>query len=286
MPESIPLTSAPKPPAWTLPRNLSLIPFVITHVLAVTLPFVVGVSWRALAMCAFMYYGRMFLVTAGYHRYFAHRSYKTSRAFQFVLALLGTTAMQKGALWWSSHHRHHHRYSDTEQDIHSPTRRGFWWSHMGWILSSDYVDTDWPRIQDLSKFPELRFVDRFNLWPGLFALALLYATMGAQMAVWGGLVSTVLLWHGTFTINSLSHVFGKRVYPTTDTSRNSFLLALVTCGEGWHNNHHYYQVCANQGFRWYEIDVTFYGLVLLEKLGVIWDVKRAPPDIIDGSRAR
>ncbi len=265
--------------------RLTLIPFVITHLLAVSLPFVVGVSWAALALCAFLYVSRMFVITAGYHRYFSHRAFKTSRWFQFVLALLGTTAMQKGALWWASHHRHHHRFSDTEHDVHSPTRRGFWWSHMGWILASDYVETDWPRVQDLSKYPELRVLDRFCIVPGLLALALVYATLGAQMAVWGGLVSTVLLWHGTFTINSLSHVFGARAYDTTDTSRNSLLLAIVTLGEGWHNNHHHHQASANQGFRWYEIDLTFYGLVALERLGLIWDVKRAPPDVVDGTRA-
>ena len=273
----------PRGQPWTLRRNMGLIPFAATHLLAVTLPFVVGVSWPAVAMGVFLYVSRMFVLTVGYHRYFSHRSYKTSRAFQFVLALLGTMAMQKGALWWASHHRHHHRYSDTEHDVHSPTRRGFWWSHMGWILSSDYVGTDWERIKDFSKFPELRTLDRLSLWPGLLALALLYSTLGSQMAVWGGLVSTVLLWHGTFTINSLSHVFGRAAYVTADTSRNSLLLALLTGGEGWHNNHHHYQGSANQGFRWYEIDLTFYGLVVLETLGIVWDVRRAPAHIVDSS---
>jgi stearoyl-CoA desaturase (Delta-9 desaturase) len=271
-------SALPVRPTWAL--RGSLLPFLTAHVLAVGLPFVVGVSWQALALCAFMYVSRMFVLTGGYHRYFSHRSYKTSRPVQFLIALLGTLAMQKGALWWASHHRHHHRYSDSELDVHSPTRRGFWWSHMGWILAPDYVETDWKRIQDFSKFPELLWLDRHNLWPGLLVLGAIWAFLGTQMMVWGGLVSTVLLWHGTFTINSLSHVFGNRRYETDDTSRNSLLLALITLGEGWHNNHHHHQASANQGFRWYEIDLTFYGLVLLERLGIVWDVKRAPADIL------
>jgi stearoyl-CoA desaturase (delta-9 desaturase) len=260
--------------------HVALLPFATVHVLAVTLPFVVGVSWQALALCAVSYAVRMFGISAGYHRYFAHRSFKTSRPFQLVLALLGATAMQKGPLWWASHHRHHHRYSDTERDVHSPTRRGFWWSHMGWILSNDYVATDSARVKDLGKDPEVRWVDRYATWPGLIVLGAMYFTLGAQMAVWGGLVSTMLLWHATFTINSVSHVFGRRDFATADTSRNSLPLALVTLGEGWHNNHHHHQASANFGFAARELDLSFGVLRVLERLGVIWDVKRAPGDVL------
>ena len=266
--------------------NLALLPFVTVHLLAATLPFVVGVSWPAIALCAVSFAVRMFGISGAYHRYFAHRSFKTSRAFQFVLAVLGTTAMQKGPLWWASHHRHHHRYSDTERDIHSPTRRGFWWSHMGWILSPDYVHTDLPRVQDLSKFPEIVLLDRYATWPGLIVLGSMYFFLGAQMMVWGGLVSTVILWHATFTINSVSHVFGTRDYNTPDTSRNSLPLALFTLGEGWHNNHHHHQSSANFGFRWYELDISYVVLTVLEKLGLIWGMKRYPaPAVVDPAPA-
>jgi stearoyl-CoA desaturase (delta-9 desaturase) len=251
--------------------------FIAVQNAAIVLAFVVGVSWVAVAACVAFYLIRMFAITAGYHRYFAHRSYKTSRAFQFFLGFLGTTAVQKGPLWWASHHRHHHKHSDQEEDIHSPTLRGFLWAHVGWIMAPDYTETDWKRIGDFAKYPELRWLNKYSAL-GIWAL------FGAQIAVWAGLVSTVCLWHGTFTINSLCHVFGKRVYKTTDTSRNSLILALITLGEGWHNNHHYHQASANQGFRWWEIDISFYILLGLEKLGIVWDVKRAPEEVIAGNK--
>ena len=233
-----------------------------------------GFSWRGLALAAISYFIRMFVVTAGYHRYFAHRSFKTSRAFQFLLALGAQSAAQRGVLWWAGHHRWHHKYSDTKDDVHSPGRRGFWYSHMGWVVGKDWDRTDRKLVSDLSKYPELRFLDRdiINMLPTV-ALALAFLLIGgAHGLVWGFLVSTVLLWHGSFAINSLSHMFGKRRYETSDDSRNSMILALLTNGEGWHNNHHHYQSSANQGFRWWEIDMTFYGLKLLSMLGLVWDL--------------
>ncbi len=258
--------------------------FFAFHVAAAALVAWAGFSWWALGFCVAMYYARMFAVTAAYHRYFAHRTFKTSRPFQLVLATLGTTALQKGPLWWASHHRHHHRFSDTEQDIHSPARRGFFWAHVGWILAPDYREVDWPRIRDFSRFPELRWLDRWHWVPFVGLCALVHFTLGFQALAWGCFLSTVLLWHGTFTINSLAHVFGRRVYETTDTSRNSFLLALITMGEGWHNNHHYYQASANQGFHWWQVDPTFWILCGLEKVGLVRDVKRAPPHVVAGRR--
>jgi stearoyl-CoA desaturase (delta-9 desaturase) len=228
----------------------------------------------------------MFAITGAYHRYFAHRTYKTSRPVQFALALLGTTALQKGPLWWAAHHRTHHRFSDTEKDIHSPARRGFFWAHVGWILADDYDETDWARIPDFARFRELRLLDSYHVVPFILLCVLVYFALGFPSLVWGCFVSTVLLWHGTFAINSLAHVFGRRDYETLDTSKNSFLLALLTMGEGWHNNHHHYQASANQGFRWWQVDFTFYILAGLEKLGLIWDMKRAPADVVSGTRAK
>jgi stearoyl-CoA desaturase (delta-9 desaturase) len=277
----------PRPPGGALPpwrKAVLTARFLAVHAVC-GLVYWAGVSWWAVALCVGMYYLRMFAVTAVYHRYFSHRTFKMGRPLQLVLATLGTTALQKGPLWWAAHHRHHHRFSDTERDIHSPTRRGFFWAHVGWILSDDYDETDWARIRDFARFPELRWLNRWHAVPFTVLCVVFQLTMGFQALVWGCFVSTVLLWHGTFTINSLAHVFGKRVYETADTSRNSFLLALITMGEGWHNNHHYYQASANQGFHWWQVDVTFWILVGMEKLGLVRDLKRAPAEVVAGRRA-
>jgi stearoyl-CoA desaturase (delta-9 desaturase) len=246
-------------------------PFLAFHLIPLAMLWT-GVPAQALALCAALYFGRMFFITAGYHRYFSHRSYRLGRAAQFVMALGGTTALQQGPLWWAAHHRHHHRWSDTERDVHSPIR-GFWWSHLGWILCDRYAATDESRVKDLAKYPELRWLDRHD-WVGPLALAVATFAVGG----WAGLVigfglSTVLLWHGTFLVNSLAHVVGRRRYVTSDTSRNSLLIALLTNGEGWHNNHHHYQASARQSFHWYQWDPSYYVLWLLSKVGVVHDLK-------------
>jgi len=259
------------------------IPFFLFH-LALVAVFFTPFSWKWAALCITLYYVRMFAITAGYHRYFAHRSYKMARIPQFLMALLGSTALQKGVLWWASNHRHHHRFSDQPQDIHSPVQHGFWWSHVGWILSDAYTETRWEQIQDLSKYPELKWINRFHLLPGI---ALGFATFligGWSALVWGFVLSTVLLWHGTFTINSLSHVFGSRRYRTTDDSRNNFWLALITLGEGWHNNHHCYMSSANQGFYWWEVDGSYYTLKVLSWLGITKDLRKAPIALLESKR--
>ncbi len=259
------------------------IPFVTVHLLALSaifLPF--HASYVVLALG--LYFVRMFGITAGFHRYFAHRAYKTSRVFQFVLAWIGTSSAQKGPLWWAAHHRDHHKYSDTPDDIHSPKQRGIWWAHAGWVLSSSYDETKWKRIADFAKYPELRWLNRWHLVPPTVLGITLFALGGWPALVWGLFVSTVLLWHGTFTINSLSHVFGSRRFPTTDTSRNNWLLALVTMGEGWHNNHHYFMSTANQGFYWWEFDASYCVLRALSWVGLVWDLRTPPQRILDEGR--
>ncbi len=260
---------------------LASLPFFAVHLVALVGVFLVPFHWWLPLAAIALYVARMFAVTAGYHRYFSHRSFKTSRAFQFVLALTGSTCAQKGVLWWAGNHRHHHKYSDELEDIHSPTQKGFWWSHVGWILSRKYARTDENAIKDFAKFPELRFLDRWHLLPTISLAVLLAVAGGPSLLVWGFFVSTVLLWHGTFTINSLSHVFGSRRYETTDTSRNNWLLALITLGEGWHNNHHYYMSCAKQGFFWWEIDASYYTLKVLSWMHVVWDLRKPPAHIRD-----
>ena len=235
--------------------GLTSIPYWLMHVVALGVCFV-PFSWGLVGLCVGLYYLRMFGITAGYHRYFAHRGYKTGRVFQFVLAWLGTMSSQKGVLWWSGHHRHHHRYSDMEEDIHSP-KRGFWWSHQTWFLVPRFDRTAEAQLREFRSYPELAFLDR-HWWIGPTSLGVATLVIGGLPAfLWGFVLSTVLLWHGTFTINSLAHVWGSRRYPTTDTSRNNFFLALITMGEGWHNNHHHYQSTANNGFFWWEIDLSY-----------------------------
>jgi stearoyl-CoA desaturase (delta-9 desaturase) len=260
------------------------IPFFALHVAAVVGVWALGWSWKGFGLAIGLYAVRMFFVTGGYHRYFSHRSFRTSRAMQLVFALGAMSSSQKGVLWWASHHRRHHKYSDQPGDVHSVLLDGFWWSHVGWILSWKTQATETQRVRDLAEYPELVWLDRW-WWtvPTAFG-ALLFAVGGTFALVWGLFVSTVLLWHGTFTINSLTHMFGSRRYATTDNSRNSAFFALITLGEGWHNNHHYYQRSVRQGFFWWEFDITFYVLKLLSLVGLVWDLHAPPERVVSGGR--
>jgi stearoyl-CoA desaturase (Delta-9 desaturase) len=256
----------------------SAVPFVLVH-LACIAALWSGVTYQALAIGFALYWLRIFGIGAGYHRYFSHRAYRTSRVFQFILACLSQSSAQKSVLWWASKHRHHHLNSDTEADVHSPRHRGFIYSHLGWIFARSSDATDLVKIADFARYPELIWLHKYELVPP-FVLALLCYAIGG----WSGLVvgffwSTVLVYHATFCINSLAHVRGRRRYVTADDSRNNWLLAVFTMGEGWHNNHHAYQSSARQGFRWWEIDPTFYLLKTLSLFGLVWDLKTPPPDV-------
>src|SRR5216684_1871378 len=254
--------SIPLPNGSRISLLLSL-PFALVHI-ASLLIFFMPFHWYYLVACLGLLFVRMFFVTAGYHRYFSHRSFKTSRMFQFVIAFMAMTSSQKGVLWSAAHHRHHHRHSDQELDLHSPTLFGFFWSHVGWIISDKYNDTRTEYIADFAKFPELRWLNKYHMVPP--------AALG------------VLLWLDTFTINSLSHLFGSRRYETTDTSRNNWLLALLTLGECWHNNHHHFMASARQGFFWWEIDITYYTLKFMSWLGIVWDLRKVPTHLLTQDR--
>jgi len=274
-------------PAQPSSLKLTLIMFWAVHVAAVAGVVFLGFSWQWAALALAIYFARMVVVTGCYHRYFAHRTFKTSRVFQFLMALGAQTAAQRGVLWWASQHRHHHKHSDTELDVHSPGLKGLWHSHVGWVVGTDQDETDLSLVGDLARYPELRFMDRsgINVLPtALLALAFLLLG-GLPGLVWGYFVSTVLLWHGSFTINSLSHLFGKRRYATSDDSRNNWLLAIITTGEGWHNNHHHYQSSARQGFRWWEVDLTYYVIKLFSFVGLVWDVREPPRHVVEGVAA-
>ena len=275
---------------------LRALPFIAMHVACVAVLWV-GVSATAVGVAVALYAVRMFAITGFYHRYFSHRTFRTSRAVQFVFALVGASSVQRGPLWWAAHHRNHHRHADTPGDPHSPSQRGFWWSHVGWFLTRQGFRTDWARIPDLARYPELRWLDRYDtVVPVLLAVAL-YATGellqsvapqlgtdGPQLLVWGFFVSTVVLFHVTVTINSLAHRFGRRRFETRDDSRNNVWLALLTFGEGWHNNHHFFPGTARQGFRWWELDITWYGLRLMAALGLVHDLKPVPAWVLAKAR--
>lgn len=260
-----------------LPSWIKCIPFLGVHVaaLAVFLPMVEA-TWTAIILCTANYFIRMFGITGGYHRYFAHRAYKTSRWFQFVIAWLGAMAMQKGPLWWAGHHRHHHQHSDQDPDLHSPHIDTVWYSHVGWILDKDTEHTDWKSIHDFAKFPELRVIDNWYWVPGVLNAVACFFIGGLSGLIWGFFVSSVLVYHATFCINSLAHLIGRVRYKTTDKSKNSLFLALITMGEGWHNNHHYYASSANQGFFWWEIDLSYCILKVFSWCGLIWDLRGVP----------
>ena len=275
-----------------------LVPYLLMH-LACLCVFLVGFSWTAFATAVALYLVRMFAITGFYHRYFSHRTFKTSRVAQFLFGLMGASAVQRGPIWWAAHHRHHHVYSDQPGDVHSPVQHGFFWSHTGWFMSHEHFDADLSRVKDLLKYPELRFLDRFDivvptlLALGIFLLGVLLRhvapglhTNGWQMLVWGFVISTVALYHGTYTINSLSHRFGRQRYRTGDDSRNNPWLALITLGEGWHNNHHHYPGSVRQGFYWWEFDITFYMLKLMSYCGVVWDLKPVPAAVRDNPAKR
>ena len=274
------------------------VPFVALH-LSCLLALVVGWSPVAVAIAAALYLVRMFAITAFYHRYFSHRSFKTSRVVQFLGALVGVASIQRGPLWWAAHHRAHHRHADTEDDLHSPVQEGFLQSHMGWIFEGRNFRTRSELVRDLARFPELRFLDRFDLVVPLLAIPALYGlgaalaaafpslgTSGMQVLVWGFSISTVVLYHMTFTINSLAHRWGTRRFDTKDDSRNNALLALVTLGEGWHNNHHHYQASVRQGFRWWELDPTFYLLKAMSWVGLVWDLKPVPARVLQRAHSQ
>ncbi len=275
---------------------LRILPFAALH-LGCFAVFMVGTSVTAVGIAVGLYVLRMFAVTAFYHRYFSHRAFRTSRAMQFVFALIGASAVQRGPLWWASHHRHHHAYSDTPRDAHSAKQHGFLWSHLGWFLARENFAPRIERVTDLARFPELRFLDRYDsLVPIALGIALYglgellrthypaLATSGPQLLVWGLCISTIALYHATFTVNSLAHRYGSRRYATNDASRNNLWISLLTLGEGWHNNHHHYAGAARQGFYWWELDLTYYALRLMAMLGLIRDLKLVPVKVLGANR--
>jgi stearoyl-CoA desaturase (delta-9 desaturase) len=252
-------------------RRLGALPYALVHLLAFGWIWT-GITRRAVLCFAVLYVVRILGVTVAHHRYFSHRAFRTSRAFQFVLACLAECATQKGVLWYASHHRHHHRWSDTDLDLHSPARRGFWYAHVGWIFDST-DDTDHALVRDYRRFPELAFIDRWWLLPpSLLAIgAGLYG--GAPALFFGFFFNTIVTWHLTYTINSVAHRYGSQPFATSDESRNNIILGFVMFGEGWHNNHHHEARCVRLGRHWWQIDIGYYVIRLLAALGLVWGLR-------------
>lgn len=282
-----PVHSGPNKVDW-----YRIVPFVLIHLSCLAV-FFVGYSHFALFFALGLYALRIFAIGGFYHRYFSHKTFQTNRFWQFIFAVLGLTAIQRGPLWWAAHHREHHMVSDQEPDAHSPVQHGFLWSHMGWFSSKKYFHYNQQRIKDFYRYPELRFLDRFDvIVPILMAISIYLlgeylqaahpslGTNGLQLFIWGFCISSVCVFHVTFTINSLSHCFGKKAFETNDNSKNNLILALLTFGEGWHNNHHHYPASARQGFKWWQIDITFYLLLLLEKLRIIKNLRHPPASMM------
>jgi stearoyl-CoA desaturase (delta-9 desaturase) len=257
----------------------SAIPFLLVH-LACFGAIWSGVTWEAAILGISLYWLRIFAIGAGYHRLFSHRAYSTSRAFQFVLAVLCQSTAQKSVLWWAAKHRHHHLHSDTELDTHSPRQHGFLYSHLGWIFAKQHDDFDKDKVADLMRYPELRWLDKYPLVPAYGLAAICFLVAGWPGLFVGFFWSTVAVYHGTFCINSLAHVHGKKRYVTGDDSRNNWLLAIFTMGEGWHNNHHAFQSSVRQGFRWYEWDPTYYILKAMSWVGLVWDLRMPPKKVV------
>lgn len=269
------------------------LPFILLN-LSCLCVFWVGFSWTAFIAAIVLCYIRVFSIGAFYHRYFSHRAYKTNRFWQLIFAILGASAAQRGPLWWATHHRRHHVVADEPVDAHSPVHHGFFWSHIGWFLAEKNYHYNSQNVTDLTKYPELVFLDRYDvLVPVMFAAGVFglgtflnhffpaLGTSGCQMLVWGFSISTVILFHITVSINSIAHKYGKRHFNTKDNSRNNLFLALLTLGEGWHNNHHHFPATAQQGFKFWQIDITYYIICMLEKLGIIWDVRRVPKEVLN-----
>lgn len=252
--------------------------FTSIHVVALVGTLVAGITPEAVGCFIVGYVVNMFAVSAGYHRYFSHRTFKTSRVMQFVLAWLAQGTAQKSVIWWACQHRHHHKYSDLPEDVHSPTQRGFWYSHVGWLFDPEQHST--APMPDLERYPELVWLDKYWLLPPTVHAILVWQLFGSSGLMFGWFACLVFTWHATFTINSLSHVYGTVRYETGDTSKNNWWLALLTFGEGWHNNHHHHMSSTRQGFFWWEYDITFYILKVMSWFGLVWDLRPVPEKLL------
>jgi stearoyl-CoA desaturase (delta-9 desaturase) len=241
-----------------------------------------GVSAEAMAVLCVAFLIRALGVSIVYHRYFAHRSFRTSRLMQFCLGLYGSLTVLGGLLWWAQTHREHHRHADTPDDIHSPAFHGFIYSHCGWFLDDRHRSLDLSKVRDLARFPELIWLERLDVLSKLSYIACCYWLFGIVGVVWGFFVPAVIVLQMVHWIQSVSHsIGGYRRYASLDDSRNHWLFGIISFGEGFHHNHHCFPNSARLGLHWWEFDASYFVLLALEWSGLIWDLKvptrKAPP---------
>ncbi len=282
---ALPITGSARPAWYRVTRiAISLAPLLAVHFALLAIPFVEFTWWSVLAIFVVTRICGVG-VTVGLHRYFSHRAFKTTRWFQFVLGFMGCTALQKGPLWWPIHHRLHHRHSDRKDDPHSPVVDGFWYGHIGWLFSRDLMNPDQAVVKDLMKYPELVWLDRFWMLPGLMLAAACYAVLGMNGLIYGYCLSVVFVFQVTFAVNSIGHLWGPQRFATGEGSRNNPVLGILAMGDGWHNNHHRAPSSARHGFAWYELDLAYQCIRLLAFLGLAWDVKQPPASVMAGGEA-
>ncbi|MBI1790784.1 MAG: fatty acid desaturase [Acidobacteria bacterium] len=250
---------------------------VVFHLGAVAALFMF--DWKAVLVASFLYWLAIGCgIGMGYHRLLTHRSYKVPRFIEQFLAICGTLTLEGGPIFWVATHRLHHQNSDKPGDPHSP-RDGAFWSHMGWIMLGESKHSDTRQMSrytpDLSKDPFYRWLNSFHYVPLVILGLTLLAVGGVKMMMWGVFVRVVVGLHSTWLVNSATHMWGRRRFRTTDDSRNNWWVALLTFGEGWHNNHHAHPNSSRHGLAWYELDLTYVQIRLLELFGVARGVKVA-----------
>lgn len=235
------------------------------------------INWKAIALSVVLYWLAVGLgVGMCYHRLLTHRGYKTYKWLEYVMTVCATLSLEGGPFFWVAIHRVHHQNSDKEGDPHSPRDGGFW-AHIGWIVTgramTNHAPELLPYIPDLRKDKFHTWISRFHWLPITILGLVLLAIGGWPYVFWGIFFRTVVGLHATWLVNSATHMWGKRRFLTSDTSRNSFWVAILSFGEGWHNNHHAHPQCARHGLRWHEIDFNWYGIRLLKALHLAWDIK-------------
>ena len=234
-------------------------------------------SWKALALAVVLWWiSGSWGIGMGYHRLLTHRGYKTYKPIEYFLTFCGTLALEGGPMFWVATHRVHHQNTDVDGDPHSPRDGGFW-SHMGWIITGRVLHNHSsalnPYVPDLRKDKFHVFISRWHWLPITILGIVILAFGGVQYLLWGIFLRTVIGLHATWLVNSATHMWGKQRFLTGDTSKNSFWVAMLTFGEGWHNNHHAQPQSAKHGFAWYEVDMNWMGIAVLRTLGLAWDVK-------------
>jgi stearoyl-CoA desaturase (delta-9 desaturase) len=250
---------------WT-----TTIVMILFHLGAVAALFVF--SWKAFAVAVFLYWMTVGLgISLGYHRLHTHRSYKTPKLLEYFFAVCGASTLEGGPIFWVATHRIHHQKSDHEGDPHSP-RDGAWWSHVGWILLGEAKHNNTRLLSkyapDLAKDPFYVWLNNYHWVPVLVLAVILYATGGIPFVLWGICMRIVVGLHATWLVNSATHMWGSRRFDTHDDSKNNWWVALLTFGEGWHNNHHAHPTSARHGLAWYEVDISWISLKVMKFLGI------------------